>query len=205
MSKFHINTAGEAGQCRAENGKCPFGGESDHFTSADAAREAYESKQESFSSPAQTIKDYVVSAVKAHRSNFGPKTGAAEPESLYEELDDSIVEVFPKSSAVVRNLVREKLLVQLGQPKNYGDDNNPAWAWPTAKDREAAVLEAANEARATHGDSSAHFRQWGKIHSDFKTVDQHGRKLVMVFKPGSGTVLEPWYGPKVLDTIKPNS
>lgn len=42
MAKFHINGNGEAGACKAEKGGCPFGGESDHFTSADAARSAYE-------------------------------------------------------------------------------------------------------------------------------------------------------------------
>lgn len=44
--KFHINpTTGDAGKCSATQGKCPFGGESEHYTSAEAARSAYESKQ----------------------------------------------------------------------------------------------------------------------------------------------------------------
>lgn len=44
MAKFHINAAGEAGSCSATKGNCPFGGEADHFTSPEAAREAFESK-----------------------------------------------------------------------------------------------------------------------------------------------------------------
>ena len=40
--KFHINAAGEAGKCKATKGNCPFGGEAEHFTSAEAAREHYE-------------------------------------------------------------------------------------------------------------------------------------------------------------------
>jgi hypothetical protein len=42
MAKFHINGKGEAGKCSATKGGCPFGGESEHFTSPEAAREAYE-------------------------------------------------------------------------------------------------------------------------------------------------------------------
>ena len=42
MSKFHVNGKGEAGKCSAEKGGCPFGGESEHYTSAQAARTAYE-------------------------------------------------------------------------------------------------------------------------------------------------------------------
>jgi hypothetical protein len=42
MSKFHVNGKGEAGECRAEQGRCPFGGADEHYTSPEAAREAYE-------------------------------------------------------------------------------------------------------------------------------------------------------------------
>lgn len=45
MAKFHINNNGEAGACGAVKGNCPFGGPDEHFTSAGAAREAYEKKQ----------------------------------------------------------------------------------------------------------------------------------------------------------------
>lgn len=43
MAKFHINGNGEAGQCKAEKGGCPFGGENEHFESAADARTAFES------------------------------------------------------------------------------------------------------------------------------------------------------------------
>lgn len=46
MAKYHINTkTGEPGKCSATQGNCPFGGADEHFTSAEAAREAYEEKQ----------------------------------------------------------------------------------------------------------------------------------------------------------------
>ena len=44
MAKFHINGNGEAGQCRAQAGGCPFGGEAEHFTTAEAARESFEAR-----------------------------------------------------------------------------------------------------------------------------------------------------------------
>jgi hypothetical protein len=43
MAKFHINPkTGDPGACSATNGKCPFGGAEDHFTSVEAARAASE-------------------------------------------------------------------------------------------------------------------------------------------------------------------
>ena len=46
MKKYHINAKGEAGACSAKKGGCPFGGEDEHFTTPEAARASYESKQE---------------------------------------------------------------------------------------------------------------------------------------------------------------
>lgn len=42
MSKFHVTDKGEAGQCRAEKGGCPFGGDAQHYSSPEVARQAYE-------------------------------------------------------------------------------------------------------------------------------------------------------------------
>jgi len=47
---YHVNNSGEAGACKAAKGKCPFGSADEHFTSAEAARVAYESSQETFGS-----------------------------------------------------------------------------------------------------------------------------------------------------------
>lgn len=41
---FHINAAGEAGVCRAKHGGCPFGSQDEHYSNADDARSAFESK-----------------------------------------------------------------------------------------------------------------------------------------------------------------
>jgi hypothetical protein len=62
MAKFHINNNGEAGACSAVKGNCPFGGPSEHFTSASAAREAYEKKQteesDSFSATDKLVEEF---------------------------------------------------------------------------------------------------------------------------------------------------
>jgi hypothetical protein len=43
---YHINSKGEAGKCTAKKGGCPFGDAEQHYTSSEAAREAYEEKNE---------------------------------------------------------------------------------------------------------------------------------------------------------------
>ena len=45
MAKYHINTEGEAGPCHASSGRCPFGGELEHYSTPEDARRAYEKFQ----------------------------------------------------------------------------------------------------------------------------------------------------------------
>lgn len=42
MSKFHINSDGNPGQCSAKQGGCPFASENDHFDTPEAARKNFE-------------------------------------------------------------------------------------------------------------------------------------------------------------------
>lgn len=47
MAKYHINPeTGNAGECSAKKDNCPFGADSEHYTTPEAAREAYEKTQE---------------------------------------------------------------------------------------------------------------------------------------------------------------
>lgn len=48
MAKFHINSSGEAGECHAQAGGCPFGDADAHFTSKEGARAAFEAKHNTF-------------------------------------------------------------------------------------------------------------------------------------------------------------
>lgn len=45
MARYHINSKGEVGICRAHKGACPFGGDDNHFPTAELARAAYEEEQ----------------------------------------------------------------------------------------------------------------------------------------------------------------
>lgn len=42
MAKFHINDKGDAGLCSAAAGRCPFGGEAQHYASKENAQKAFE-------------------------------------------------------------------------------------------------------------------------------------------------------------------
>lgn len=44
MAKFHIGRKGKAAICSAKKGKCPFGGESEHYSSREAATKAAEDR-----------------------------------------------------------------------------------------------------------------------------------------------------------------
>lgn len=69
MNKFHINTKGVVGRCRAEAGDCPFGGEDNHFGSIAEARVGYEKrmKDEEF---ATVSRDGLVSASRTDAEYF---------------------------------------------------------------------------------------------------------------------------------------
>lgn len=47
MMKYHINDNGDAKECEAKKVSCPFGGEEEHFPTADEARQHYENMRAS--------------------------------------------------------------------------------------------------------------------------------------------------------------
>ncbi len=55
MAKFHVNSKGEPGQCSATKGKCPFGGEENHYQSDE---EVYRAIAEEYS-PVKLLKKNV--------------------------------------------------------------------------------------------------------------------------------------------------
>lgn len=61
MSKYHVNPAGEPGPCGA-NINCPFGGESEHYETKEAAREAYEKNMTTETLPAASKKSTITDA-----------------------------------------------------------------------------------------------------------------------------------------------
>jgi hypothetical protein len=67
MSKFHLNDKGEAGQCRAEKGGCPFGGEAQHYSSTEKARTAYEASMAAEQIPTMAKKTATARGTKVFR------------------------------------------------------------------------------------------------------------------------------------------
>lgn len=51
MAKYHINGEGNPGLCKAQSGKCPFGGEANHYGSQENARKAFELSMASKTNP----------------------------------------------------------------------------------------------------------------------------------------------------------
>lgn len=51
MAKYHINGEGNPGLCKAQSGKCPFGGEANHYSSQENARKAFELSMASKDNP----------------------------------------------------------------------------------------------------------------------------------------------------------
>lgn len=137
MSKFHINTKGEPGRCSAAV-QCPFGGESDHYSSPERAREAFESLQKSnelltLSKPSAG-KDYYVP-----EPNFGvfsekdPQGRAATKELGYEGPEPVWMEYlqnehskhFPESSPEIIDVIDtyEGKMAVVWQPKSLSPED----------------------------------------------------------------------------------
>lgn len=52
MARYHINSKGEPGKCRAFIVGCPFGGDSEHHSTPEKAREAFEKSMAEANTPA---------------------------------------------------------------------------------------------------------------------------------------------------------
>lgn len=71
MSKYHINAKGEPGRCRAKDGKCPFGSESEHYENKSDARFAYEKKLEEieFTSNREAKRLFAIASGDAYKAS----------------------------------------------------------------------------------------------------------------------------------------
>lgn len=103
---FHINDKGEPGKCSATQGKCPYGGEHQHYPSAEVAQKAYELsmaaqvvaapvKTNPALSPTGTTSDSVRSAPSAKLPDaFARANGRAK--ELHEQLRNSYSSLSPE-------------------------------------------------------------------------------------------------------------
>jgi len=138
MSKFHINAAGEAGPCKAENGGCPFGGEAEHYATAKEARDAYEAKNASgvltrlrtnrFFKRAMVVGSMTVAAVSlAGCSSISvgyTETPSPTPSSSASE--EAAPEPTPTASSTAAAEARQKLDEAYGKGKDWVDKNGPS-------------------------------------------------------------------------------
>jgi hypothetical protein len=137
MVKYHINGKGEAGKCSAQQGGCPFGDESEHFTSADAARKHYEKEMEGNATPAATP---MLAKFDKMPAPEAPRFGKIQ---TYE---------FDKAEKKVREAYREVENDKTQEPTSeetatHDSKLTAIWAGKTAegqlaKDRVAAVLKS---------------------------------------------------------------
>lgn len=89
MAKFHVNNAGEVGQCKATQGGCPFGGDAQHYESPEIARKAYELSMASSQVPTVTKKVSKAEAESiAEKEAFSPASygGYSYEEVVFDEV-----------------------------------------------------------------------------------------------------------------------
>ena len=96
MASFHIREDGEPGLCRAEKGNCPLGGE--HFSTPDAAREAYESDMADLAVLEGKNKKFNRSLSPEQKKFFTPGN-----EGNYTLIDTTTGAVFGANSVVIEN------------------------------------------------------------------------------------------------------
>lgn len=119
MAKYHITAKGEPGVCRATK-SCPLGGENDHFDSKDAAREAYEERQEN-----QALLDGLRKRFDWIELRPVPKEELMHPDQKPHRMRDFLVSTRPVGSIAARGGV-ETLYETMVVDKN--GDEVETWA-----------------------------------------------------------------------------
>jgi len=169
MAKYHINpTTGEPGQCKARK-SCPFGDlENDHYTSAEAAREAFEALQESFpAAPASSGARESVDAMEAALAELRNLTN-----------DRVVIERFTN-----RNLFQEGFVVgskSEGYKPDFQKVRDELWSVGTpqlADDFEAYLREVDSPGQTKQVAEKPNFDGLGKIRF-YSSTDESGIKDV---------------------------
>jgi hypothetical protein len=89
LAKFHINRRGDAAQCNAAPGGCPFAKDEDHYASKEGARRAFERSMDS-NPPAMRRIPHYTTTEKAFEG-----IPLAEEARIYKILTDKGVEYLP--------------------------------------------------------------------------------------------------------------
>lgn len=84
---YHINPkTGASGKCSATKGGCPFGGDEKHYTSAEAARNAFEGTQEVFT-PKKTVRSDLSKTLPEWHGKLPASIEAKIADKLNEDLE----------------------------------------------------------------------------------------------------------------------
>lgn len=118
MSKFHVNDKGEAGQCRAEKGGCPFGGEAQHYSSPENARQAYELSMagEQIATISRKPAVSIEKAPQAVRKNANPDLPLTR-----EEYDPILHEGFDYDEVFYDEAATRKMITDVYENRYPGD------------------------------------------------------------------------------------
>lgn len=157
MAKFHINPKGEAGECKARSGACPFGGEEEHHSSPEKARGAFEEKMKQeytvvnaiyrkdrdadASALTKPVKERMLRDAAAGESRFSPTVIG---KVLSQDKDAQI------RATVVKSITSQKIINSLGKDESRqvrvavaAATNNTTLLRDLLQDKDKPVREAA--------------------------------------------------------------
>lgn len=144
MARYHINSKGEPGQCKAQQA-CPFGDASEHHDSPEAAREAFEAKQGSpFGTPAlfdpRDETEYFIDFVVAERLREGDDY----------EGEEILTRKVGRKWVTLSTATRNEILVPLGEKIAVQRERSTASAREAerAYDKERGAKKSVEDAQA---------------------------------------------------------
>ena len=174
MPKYHVNPAtGNPGVCRAQK-NCPFGGEADHYSTREEAREAYEKSQQlkdDHVEALQKVYDNLLAASwemsRDHNANFSRREWTAINSRLA-----SAKETLERAKAEQASRGSVKFVPPRGESpsevnKPIAEDDFPlidpsaSMERPLSKDEKLAALAVAVEEQTTLGN----FKLWERVES----------------------------------------
>lgn len=158
MAKFHVNpNTGNSGTCKSAKGKCPFGSEDEHFSSAEAASSAAEKLMaETYSAVNTAYRKKDTAALDGMNRELKKRIIAEAVEGSNRLHPSVVAKVFSKDSdELIRKNVSEKFKSQKILREMSTDEsarvrlavaqatNNPAVLKALADDPDTAVRKAA--------------------------------------------------------------
>lgn len=196
MAKFHINSNGEPGKCSATQGKCPFGGAEDHFTSIEAAREQAErqlsdangwSSKRKGGAPVEEkisieVKVLMEEIEKYENNPARHNYGFPEDEMIRYNIDQAISERKEKLRGMLPYADFTYLRSQLSSAdKSYGleqaairiANNDPKLSWESVMGNQRRTAKAIktyenvrNSVVSNRPDAQVEIENWAKKHRD---------------------------------------